>query len=155
MLKIGSIGADAECQCQDGHSSEAGRLAQRAKAETHVLPQRVQKKFPAGRADDFLGDSRLPCSKRTARNASSGFMPSFIFSSAAISRKPFSSSSNSFSTRSLRNSDRNPSDRLRSSDMSLLVTKCDQWVDTRSAACREVACGQRHRGEDRDDGGKR
>ena len=45
--------------------------------------------------------------------------PCFIFSSAAISRKPRSSSSNSLSTRSFRNNDRSPFDRLRSSDMAL------------------------------------
>src|SRR5437870_13137025 len=37
--------------------------------------------------------SRYPLSKRTARSASLRFIPCFTFSSAAISRKPFSSSS--------------------------------------------------------------
>src|SRR5260370_29611940 len=44
-------------------------------------------------------------------------MPCFIFSSAAISRKPLSSSSSSWLTCSFRNSDRSPCDRLRSSDI--------------------------------------
>src|SRR5437660_1053403 len=64
-----------------------------------------------------LLSSRLPRSRRTARTASLRLTPCFIFSSAAISKKSRSSSSHSPSTRSFRNSDRNPSDRLRSSDM--------------------------------------
>jgi hypothetical protein len=68
------------------------------------------------RADDFLRNFRTPPlqahgSKRIR------LIPCFIFSSAAISKKPRSSSSNSPSKRSFRNSDRNPSHRFRSSDM--------------------------------------
>jgi hypothetical protein len=71
---------------------------------------------PAVRTTSFE-TSRLPRSKRTARSASLRLIRAFIFSSAAISKKTRSSSSNPPSTRSFRNSDRNPSDRLRSSDM--------------------------------------
>src|SRR6266404_125409 len=71
---------------------------------------------PADRTTSFV-TSRFPRSKRTARSASLRLIPCFIFSSAAISKKPFSSSSNSWSTCSFRNSDRSPLAMFRSQDM--------------------------------------
>src|SRR5712664_567803 len=71
---------------------------------------------PAERTTSFV-TSRFPRSKRTARSASLRLIPCFIFSSAAISKKPFSSSSNSWSTCSFRNSDRSPLAMFRSKDM--------------------------------------
>src|SRR6266850_6034905 len=71
---------------------------------------------PAERTTSFV-TSGLPRSKRTARSASARLIPCLIFSLAAISRKSRSSSSSSWLTCSFRNSDRNPSDRLRSNDM--------------------------------------
>ena len=71
---------------------------------------------PAARTASFV-TSRLPFSKRTARSASLRLIPCFSFSSAAISKKPFSSSSSSWLTCSFRNSDRSPPVMLRSNDM--------------------------------------
>src|SRR5216683_2529093 len=70
----------------------------------------------AARTTSFV-TSRFPRSKRTARSASLRLIPCFLFSSAAILRKPRTSSSNSPSTRSFRNSDRTPLPILRSNDM--------------------------------------
>jgi hypothetical protein len=75
------------------------------------------KDSPPAERTTSLVTSRLPSSKRTARSASLRLMPCFIFSSAAISRKPRSSSSNSPSIRSFWSSDHSPSDTLRGSDM--------------------------------------
>ena len=74
------------------------------------------------RADQTISfvTSRLPRSKRTARSASLGLIPCFTFSSTAISRKPFSSSSRSWLTCSFRNSARSPSAMFRSTDMAVL-----------------------------------
>src|SRR5437016_14636283 len=68
-------------------------------------------------------------------------MPSFIFSSAAMSRKPRSSSSNSWLTCSFRNSDRSPPLMVRSNDMSslLLVTQGHQGIDACSAPAGDIA----------------
>src|SRR6266404_5442548 len=71
---------------------------------------------PESRTTSFV-TSRLPRSKRTARSASLRLIPCLIFSSAAISRKPFSSSSNSWLTCSFRNKDRSPLAMLRSNDI--------------------------------------
>src|SRR5437660_1104970 len=76
---------------------------------------------PAERTTSFV-PSRFPRSKRTVRSASLRLIPSFIFSSAAISRKPFSSSSNSLLTRSFRNSDRSPLAIFRSNDIAFPLT---------------------------------
>src|SRR5207245_1298282 len=84
------------------------------KSRQHVSTKDSQP--PPERTTSFA-ISRLPRSKRTARRASFGLIPCFVFSSAAILKKSVSSSSNSLSTRSLLNSDRNPCDRFRSSDM--------------------------------------
>src|SRR5207302_2448569 len=73
----------------------------------------------AARTISFV-TSTFPCSNRTARTASLRLIPCLIFSSAAISRKPFSSSSSSWPTRSFRNSDRSPPAMLRSNDMARL-----------------------------------
>ena len=67
-----------------------------------------RQRFPAGRADDFLRNFETPRSKRTVRSASLRLIPRLNFSSAAISRKPCSSSSRSWLTCSFRNSDRRP-----------------------------------------------
>src|SRR5437667_6163725 len=75
----------------------------------------------AERTTSFV-TSRFPLSKRTARSASLRFIPCFIFSSAAISRKPFSSSSNSLLTCSFRNSDRSPLAIFRSKDIGFPLT---------------------------------
>src|SRR6267142_2272197 len=96
----------------------------------------------AERTSSFV-TSRLPRSKRTARSASLRLMPCFIFSSAAMSRKPFSSSSSSWLTCFFRNSDRSPSDRLRSNDMEpSLVTQGDYRVDTHGPTRWDVTCDQ-------------
>ena len=71
---------------------------------------------PAVRTTSFA-TSRFPRSRRTARSASLRLIPSFIFSSAASSRKPFSSSSSSLLTCSFRNSDRSPLAMLRRNDI--------------------------------------
>ena len=71
---------------------------------------------PAERTTSFV-TSRFPLSRRTARSASLRLIPSFIFSSAAISRKLCSSSSNSPSTCFLRNSDRSPLAIFRNKDI--------------------------------------
>ncbi len=73
---------------------------------------------PAVRTTSLV-TSRLPRSRRTARSASLRLIPSFIFSSAAMSKKLFSSSSSSRPTRSFRNSDRSPLDMFRSTDMTI------------------------------------
>src|SRR5882762_8305588 len=88
------------------------RIAKRKSCQ-HVSTNDSQ---PAERTTSFV-TLRLPRSNRTARSASFRLIPCFIFSSAAISRKPFSSSSSSRPTCSFRNNDRNPPDRFRSSDM--------------------------------------
>src|SRR5437667_4938186 len=75
----------------------------------------------AERTTSFV-TSRFPLSKRTARSASLRFIPCFIFSSAAISRKPFSSSSNSLLTCSFRSSDRSPLAIFRSKDIGFPLT---------------------------------
>src|SRR5437016_3533047 len=76
---------------------------------------------PAERTTSFV-TSRFPLSKRTARSASLRLIPRFIFSSAAISRKPRSSSSSSLSARFLRNSDRSPPAIFRSKDIGFSPT---------------------------------
>jgi hypothetical protein len=89
---------DGECR---GHSQPPLRVAQ-------ILPARLEKDSqPPERTTSFV-TSRLPLSNRTARSASGRVMPSLIFSSAAISWEVRSSSSNSRSTCSFRNSDRRP-----------------------------------------------
>ena len=87
-------------------------------------------------------------------------MPCFIFSLAAISRKPFSSSSNSWPTCSFRNSDRTPPAMFRNNasvlssiDMVhfLFVAQGDHRVDARGATCGDVARRERH--DDEQSGG--
>src|SRR5712671_1680076 len=104
--------------CERSATEVAPRLLRSVRAAKRKSCQLVSTKDsqPAERTTSFV-TWRLPRSKRTARSASSRLIPCFIFSSVAISKKSRSSSSNSPSTRSFRNSDRNPSDRLRSSDM--------------------------------------
>jgi len=82
------------------------RSMRRAKRKScqHVSTKDSQ---PAERTTSFVTRD-LPRSRRTARSASLRLIPCFIFSSAAISRKPFSSSSRSWLTRSFRNSVRRP-----------------------------------------------
>jgi len=92
---------------------------------------------PSERTTSFV-TSTFPCSKRTARSASLRLIPCFTFSSTAISKKPRSSSSNSPSTRSFRNSDRNPGNRLVSSDMGSLESQGHYRVDARRAARGDV-----------------
>src|SRR6267142_2414938 len=46
------VRADAKGKSQNSNTSEAGRLAQRAEAEAQILQQRLDKRFPSGRADD-------------------------------------------------------------------------------------------------------
>ena len=90
------------------------------RAAKRMSRQHVSRKDsqPAVRTTSLV-TSRLPRSRRTARSASWRLKPWFIFSSAAISRKPCSSSSSSWPARSFPNSDRNPSARFRRSDMVL------------------------------------
>jgi hypothetical protein len=71
---------------------------------------------PALRTTSFAV-SGLSRSKRTARSASLRLIPCFIFSSAAISRKPFSSSSSSWLTCFFRSSARSPPAIFPSNDM--------------------------------------
>src|SRR5205814_3484986 len=82
--------------------------------------QQVSKKDsqPAERTSSF-DTSRLPRSRRTARRASLRVKPPFIFSSAAISRKPFSSSSSSRLACFFRKIDWSPEAMLRRKDISL------------------------------------
>ena len=86
--------------------------AAKCKSCQHVSTRDCQ---PAARTISFA-TSRFPVSNRTSRSASLRFIPRLVFSSAAISRKPRTSSSDSPSTRSLRNSDRSPPAMLRSND---------------------------------------
>src|SRR6266480_488025 len=51
-----AVGADGERQRQYGDNREARILPQPASSEAHVPPARLQKGFPAGSADDFLGN---------------------------------------------------------------------------------------------------
>src|SRR6202043_3742 len=52
--------ADAESECDHSHSGKSRALAQHACAEAQILPQRLHKRFPAGRADDFLRNFEIP-----------------------------------------------------------------------------------------------
>src|SRR6266404_3552885 len=54
------VRADAKGKSQNSNTSEAGRLTQRAEAEAQILPTCVHKRFPAGRADDFLCNFGTP-----------------------------------------------------------------------------------------------
>ena len=56
----GSVCADAESERQDCDGSEAGGLPERARSKAQILPQRLHKRFPAGRADDFLRNFKIP-----------------------------------------------------------------------------------------------
>ncbi|PYX49872.1 MAG: hypothetical protein DMG76_36170 [Acidobacteria bacterium] len=61
--------ADAEGERQDCDGSEAGGLAEHASSEAQILPTGRHKRFPAGRAHDFLRDFEAPslqayCPKR-------------------------------------------------------------------------------------------
>ena len=65
----GSVCADAESERQDCDGSEAGGLAEHASSEAQILPTGRHKRFPAGRAHDFLRDFEAPslqayCPKR-------------------------------------------------------------------------------------------
>src|ERR1700719_964402 len=82
--------------------------------------------------------SRLPRSRRTERSASFRLIPCFTFSSAAMSRKPRNSSSNSFSTRFFRNSDRSPVAMFRRRAIESLVPQSHDGVDAHGAAGGEV-----------------
>src|SRR6266403_5102394 len=52
----GRVHTDAQGQCQHGDGSKTGILAQHAQAEAQILPARLHKKFPAARANEFLGN---------------------------------------------------------------------------------------------------
>jgi hypothetical protein len=65
--------------------SESGCSGKRTRAEAQVLPTSFQEGFPAAGADDFFRTLETPHSSRTARRASLRLIPSFIFSSAAMS----------------------------------------------------------------------
>jgi len=41
-------------KCDHSHGGKAWTPAQHARAEAQILPQRLDKRFPADRADDFL-----------------------------------------------------------------------------------------------------
>ena len=48
------VGADSERQCEDDYRGESRIFAERADAIPQILPQPLNKRFPAGRADNFL-----------------------------------------------------------------------------------------------------
>src|SRR5207244_7464955 len=56
----GGVGADAEGKSENRNGGEAGFVGQHAQAEAQILPQCLDKRFPAGRADDFLRNLEIP-----------------------------------------------------------------------------------------------
>jgi hypothetical protein len=55
----GDVGPDPEGQRERGGEREPWRLPQHAKGEPHVLPGRLEHRFPAGRADGVPGDREI------------------------------------------------------------------------------------------------
>ncbi len=51
----GRVGADAERECDNGDGGKTGRLSEHANAIVQILPACLHKKFPAARANEFLG----------------------------------------------------------------------------------------------------
>ena len=55
-----SVGPYSQCQRQHSNSGKGGRLAEHAYGEAQILPERLNKALPAGRADDFLRNFEAP-----------------------------------------------------------------------------------------------
>ena len=56
----GGTRADAESKCGHRHGGKARTLTQHTGSEAQILPQRLDKRFPAGTADNFLRNFEIP-----------------------------------------------------------------------------------------------
>ena len=54
QLEDRGVSPDTESKRQHNYSGESGRLIQCSKCEAEIMPARLQKGLPAGRANDFL-----------------------------------------------------------------------------------------------------
>src|SRR5206468_9013589 len=93
--------------------------AQDTLSVAQILPQRLDKRLPASRADDFLRNLEISPLQTHGAKRIDATHPLLHLFFGAISKKPFSSSSSSWLTCSFRNSDRSPLDMFRSTDMTV------------------------------------